>query len=101
MNRLFIFNIDRAISFLRLGSKHFLPDFSSIETENQLSYCGSTIEVLCIRIMTHPQVSGQKLTPIRSFFGLETHPFWSHMPNVTQYGSAPRMADLDKMLTGF
>ena len=27
MNRLFIFNIDRVISFLRLGSKHFLPDF--------------------------------------------------------------------------
>ena len=29
MNRLFIFSIDRVISFLRLGSKHFLPDFSS------------------------------------------------------------------------
>ena len=29
MNRLFIFNIDRVISFLRLGSKHFLPDFRS------------------------------------------------------------------------
>ena len=28
MNRLFIFNIDRVISFLRLGSKHFLPDFN-------------------------------------------------------------------------
>ena len=28
MNRLFIFNVDRVISFLRLGSKHFLPDFS-------------------------------------------------------------------------
>ena len=28
MNRLFIFNIDRVISFLRLGSKHFLLDFS-------------------------------------------------------------------------
>ena len=28
MNRLFIFNIDRVISFLRLWSKHFLPDFS-------------------------------------------------------------------------
>ena len=30
MNRLFIFNIDRVISFLRLGSKHFLPDFRKI-----------------------------------------------------------------------
>ena len=28
MNRLFIFNIDRVISFLRLGSKHFLPDLN-------------------------------------------------------------------------
>ena len=30
MNRLFIFNIDRVISFLRLRSKYFLPDFSLI-----------------------------------------------------------------------
>ena len=34
MNRLFIFNIDRIISFLRLGSKHFLPDFNlSVQLE--------------------------------------------------------------------
>ena len=30
MNRLFTFNIDRVISFLRLGSKHFLPDFDIV-----------------------------------------------------------------------
>ena len=34
MNRLFIFNIDRVISFLRLGSTHFLPDFSKFHKQN-------------------------------------------------------------------
>ena len=32
VNRLFICNIDRVISFLRLGSKHFLPDFSFLSS---------------------------------------------------------------------
>ena len=31
-----------------------------------------------VKIYTHPQV-----------FGLETHPLWPHIPNMTQYGSAP------------
>ena len=42
-----------------------------------------------IKIMTHPQVFGQKFTPICRFFGLETHPSWPHIPSMTQYGSAP------------
>ena len=51
MNRLFIFNIDRVISFLRLGSKHFLPDFNPVNKQigypqfwkaNQLTQDGST-----------------------------------------------------------
>ena len=37
MNRLFIFKIDRVISFLRLGSKHFLPDFSVIYDQSDLA----------------------------------------------------------------
>ena len=40
-------------------------------------------------IMTHPQVFGQKFTPIRRFLAWKTHPFWPHIPNMTQYGSAP------------
>ena len=40
--------------------------------------------------MTHPQVFGQKFTPIRRFLAWKTHPFWPHIPNMTQYGSAPR-----------
>ena len=39
--------------------------------------------------MTHPQVFGQKFTPIRRFSAWKSHPFWPHIPNVTQYGSAP------------
>ena len=39
--------------------------------------------------MTHPQVFGQKFTPIRMFSAWKTHPFWPHIPNMTQYGSAP------------
>ena len=39
--------------------------------------------------MTHPQVFGQKFTPIRRFSAWKTHPFWPHIPNMTQYGSAP------------
>ena len=33
-----------------------------------------SLEVLYITIMTHPQVFGQKFTPIRSFFGKENSP---------------------------
>ena len=39
--------------------------------------------------MTHPQDFGQKFTPIRRFFAWKTHPFWPHIPNMTQYGSPP------------
>ena len=39
--------------------------------------------------MTHLQVFGQKFTPIHRFLAWKTHPFWSHIPNMTQYGSAP------------
>ena len=39
--------------------------------------------------MTHPQVFGQKFTPIRRFSAWNTHPFWPHIPNMTQYVSAP------------
>ena len=39
-------------------------------------------------IYTHPQVFGQKFTPIRRFLAWKTHPFWPHIPNMTQYGSA-------------
>ena len=41
--------------------------------------------------MTHPQAFGQKFTPIRRFLAWKTHPFWPHIPNMTQYGSAPRV----------
>ena len=41
--------------------------------------------------MTHPLVFGQKFTPIRRFSAWITHPFWPHIPNMTQYGSAPRV----------
>ena len=39
--------------------------------------------------MTHPQVFGQKLTPILRFSAWKTHSFWPHIPNMTQYGSTP------------
>ena len=39
--------------------------------------------------MTHSQVFGQKFTPIRRFSAWKGHPFWPHIPNMTQYGSAP------------
>ena len=39
--------------------------------------------------MTHPQVFGQKFAPIRRFSAGKTHPFWPHIPNMTQCGSAP------------
>ena len=39
--------------------------------------------------MTHPQVFGQKFTPICRFSTWKTHPFWPHIPSMTQYGSAP------------
>ena len=38
--------------------------------------------------MTHPQVIGQKFTPIRRFSVWKTHPCWPHIPNMTQNGSA-------------
>ena len=38
--------------------------------------------------MTHPQVFGQKFTPIRRFSAWKTHPFWPHILSMTQYGSA-------------
>ena len=42
--------------------------------------------------MTHPQVFGQKFTPIRRFLVWKTDPFWPHIPNMTQYGNAsPRV----------
>ena len=42
--------------------------------------------------MTHPQVFGKKFTLIRRFSAWKSHPFWPHIPNVTQYGSAPPRA---------
>ena len=39
--------------------------------------------------MTHPQVFGQKCTPIRKFLAWKTHPFWPNIPNMTQYGGVP------------
>ena len=39
--------------------------------------------------MTHPQVFGQKCTPVCRFSARKTHPFWPHIPNMTQYGSPP------------
>ena len=39
--------------------------------------------------MTHSQVFGQKFTPIRRFLAWKTHPFWPHIPHLTQCGSAP------------
>ena len=43
MNHSFIFNIDRVISFLRLGSKHFLPDFS-VDCFHNLSEAGNSFQ---------------------------------------------------------
>ena len=40
----------------------------------------TSVEVLCIRIMTHPQVFGQKFTPIRRFLGLENSPILAAHP---------------------
>ena len=53
--------------------------------------------------MTHPQVFSQKFTPIRRFSAWKTHPFWPHIPNMTQYGSAPREknAPVDGVLARF
>ena len=67
----------------------------------------TSVEVLCIRIMIHPQVLGQKFTPIRRFLGRDlhpsagfwaskTHPFWPHIPNMTQNGSAPPQGIVDQ-----
>ena len=39
--------------------------------------------------MTHPQVFGMTFTPIHRFSAWKAHPFWPHIPNMTQYGSAP------------
>ena len=39
--------------------------------------------------MIHPQVFGKKFTPIGRFSAWKTHPLWPHIPNMTQYGSAP------------
>ena len=50
--------------------------------------------------MTHPQVFGQKFTPIRRFSGWKTHPFWPHIPNMTQYGSAPSPRESQKATRG-
>ena len=69
----------------------------------------TSIEVLCIRIMNHPQVFEQKFTLIRRFLGRdlhpsagfwasETHPFWPHILNMTQNGSAPREGKWAKMV---
>ena len=51
--------------------------------------------------MTHQQVFGQKFTPIRMFLAWKSHPFWPHIPNMTQYGSAPPGEDdgMDTQLT--
>ena len=38
------------------------------------------LEVLCIKIMTHPQVLGQKFTPIRMLLGLENSPILAAHP---------------------
>ena len=40
--------------------------------------------------MTHLQVFGQNIIPIRRFLAWKTLPFWLHIPNMTQYGSALR-----------
>ena len=35
-----------------------------------------------MKIMTHPQVFGQRFAPIRRFLAWKTHPFWPHIPNM-------------------
>ena len=40
----------------------------------------TSLEVLCIRIMTDPQVFGQKCTPIRRFLGCENSPILAAHP---------------------
>ena len=40
----------------------------------------TSLEVLCIKIMTPPQVFGQKFTPIRRFLGLENSPILGTHP---------------------
>ena len=50
--------------------------------------------------MTHPQVFGQKFTPRRRFSAWKTHPFWPHIPDMTQYGSAPRAVEIRKLGIG-
>ena len=51
--------------------------------------------------MTHPQDFGQKFSPIRRFLAWKTNPFWPHIPNMTQYGSAPRDTGWVKKYTRF
>ena len=41
-----------------------------------------------MKVMTHPQV-WLELYVHPQVFDLETHPFWPHIPNMTQYWSAP------------
>ena len=50
--------------------------------------------------MTHPQVLGQKFTPIRRFSAWKTQPFWPHILNMTQYGSVPRVPERRKSEEG-
>ena len=52
------------------GKDHLFTDFLV-----QIQFRWSNLKS---EIYTHQQV-----------FGLETHPFWQHIPNVTQYESAP------------
>ena len=40
----------------------------------------TSLEVLCIKTMTHPQDFGQKFTPIRRFFNLENSPILAAYP---------------------
>ena len=51
--------------------------------------------------MTHPQVFGQKFTPIHRFLAWKTHPFWPHIPNMTQYGSAPMVQTIYQIVTKY
>ena len=46
----------------------------------------TSLEALCIRIMTYPQVIKKKFAPILTS---KTHLFWPHIPSTTQNGSAP------------
>ena len=46
-------------------------------------------EVLCIKILTHLQVFGQKFTLIHRVLASKTRPIWLRTHNMTQYGSVP------------